>query len=383
MGRAAGFNGGCTGCGACYSVCRFDAIEIFTNDKGFFTANVNDNCIYCGHCSAVCTVSQKEESIIDFQNALQYTAYLKDEIAHKDCASGGVAYGFYKKALSEGYKAIGTYYDVKENKAITAIADSLEDAKKFRGSKYIQGKHVEAIFTAFNSNERYIVCGTPCEVYGYRLAARFYKCEERFLFIDIFCHGVPSYLTWNQYLGEITEGEAVTDVNFRDQRHGWRKYYITVKSGEKTHSCERPKDHFYHIFDDSYLMADCCYTCNMCQRYGCSDIRIGDLWDASLCQDGVFKSLVCIGTERGGEFWNGVKDLFITQNIERVLPGKNAIPKRYEIIRAKAFDDLAKGIKPLKKVIRRYRNKEGLKRRLQRNTFIVKLYKISKKMVRT
>jgi coenzyme F420-reducing hydrogenase beta subunit len=379
MSRAAGFDGNCTGCGACYAICRHGAINISINDKGFFTASVTDNCIDCGRCSSVCIVSQREIKHFDFQNSFQYSAYLKDEMIHQDCASGGAAYGLYKKALLEGYKAIGTYYSVEKNKAVTVIADSLEDANKFRGSKYLQSDHAEAIYTAINSNERYIVCGTPCEVYGYRLAAKFYKCEERFIFIDFFCHGVPSYLAWNQYLEEVTQGEAVTNVSFRDHKHGWRKNYITVKSGGKVHSCERSKDHFYHIFDDSYLMAECCYTCNMCQRYGCSDIRIGDLWDASLCQDGVFRSLVCIGTERGGEFWNGVKDLFITQNIERVLPEKNAIPERYEIIRAKAFDDLAKGNKPLKKVIRRYRNKESLKRHLQRNAFIVKVYITLKK----
>lgn len=380
MKRAEGLNGGCTGCGACYAVCKFNAIDIAMSDKGFFTASVNEKCVYCEQCTHVCIVSQKEKRFIDFEKKSQYNVWLKNEKDHKDCASGGVAYGIYLNALKRGYKVIGTYYDTEENQAVTTTANSLEEAKKFRGSKYIQGNHVDAINKALNSNEYYVVCGTPCQVYGYYLAAKLYNCEDRFLFVDMFCHGVPSYLAWEYYIKEVTGGNEVTEVTFRDHKHGWREYYLTVKSDNNTiHSCERSKDYFYNVFYDSYLMADCCYTCEMCQRYGCSDIRIGDLWDESICQDGVFRSLVCIGTEKGRKFWNAAKESFNIENISRKLVEKNAIPDRLEIIRTQAFDDFNNGIKPLKKIIKRYRKKESFKRRLRRNKYILRIYLLMKK----
>jgi coenzyme F420-reducing hydrogenase beta subunit len=378
MDRAHGLQGNCTGCGACYAVCPVNAIEISMNVSGFFSASVNEKCTNCGRCGIVCPVTQELTGYIDFQHSTQYGAYLRDSSLLRGCASGGAAYGFYKTAITDGFKAIGTYYDPGQNRAITGVAHTLEEAAKFRGSKYLQGFHADAIYTAMHTADRYIVCGTPCEVYGYRRAAQLLNCEDRFIFVDLFCHGVPSYLAWNQYLKETVGTNTVESVIFRDHEHGWRRNVLSIQTMYYRLSNERSKDLFYHVFDDSYIMSDGCYICRISQRYGCSDIRIGDLWDQELCADGVFRSCVCIGTERGRTFWEMAKQEFNCVKIKKQLPASNSIPERLYEIRKVALQKLKKG-ELLDSTIRSYRAKESLKKKLSRHKMIVNAYQNIKK----
>ena len=49
----------CTGCGACYSKCSVDAIEMRYDSEGFISPVVNeDACIDCGMCLKWCPVEK-------------------------------------------------------------------------------------------------------------------------------------------------------------------------------------------------------------------------------------------------------------------------------------------------------------------------------------
>jgi MinD superfamily P-loop ATPase len=45
----------CTGCGACYIACQFNAIEMKEEAKGFFyPVIIEDKCQNCGACKNAC-----------------------------------------------------------------------------------------------------------------------------------------------------------------------------------------------------------------------------------------------------------------------------------------------------------------------------------------
>ena len=297
-------------------------------------------------------------------------------------ASGGVAYTFYLTAIANGYKAIGTYFDNTDKIAKTCIASDAEEIHKFRGSKYLQAYQADAIKQAIHSKDKYIVIGMPCEIAGYRKAIELYHCENRFILVDLFCHGVPSYLAWNKYLEDTAGNEELKAVSFRDQTHGWHKnYQITLQTTSGIHTEERSKCAFYNIFDDSYLMNDICYDCNICQRYGYADVRIGDNWDQEKCADGVFRSLVCIGTSKGEELWEKAKENLSHELCKKRLVNKNRIPPKCESVRQTAIS-LLKSDLPLQKVVKRYRKKEVISIRMKRNKALVAIIVPIKKCIR-
>ena len=49
---------GCTGCNACFNACPKSAIEMVSNDEGFWYPEIDENkCIDCGLCKKVCPIN--------------------------------------------------------------------------------------------------------------------------------------------------------------------------------------------------------------------------------------------------------------------------------------------------------------------------------------
>lgn len=327
-----------------------------------------------------CPISESKEVPLDFQQQTQLGVILQDKEIQRQCASGGAAMGFYYTGFELGYNAIGTCYDTAQNRAVTRIAESFEDALSFRGSKYIQGDHTAAISKALRSEASYVAIGLPCEIYGLKRAASLMKVEDKFIFIDLFCHGIPSYLAWDKYLMQKNGSSPTRKITFRDHEHGWHKNVLTIENNRKIIQTERSKDGFYHVFDDGYLCGDCCVACNMCQRYGHSDIRIGDLWDEHLCSDGQFRSLVCIGTEKGARFWEKAEKHFDILNVKINLVARNALPPRFIPIRQKAFH-LIKENDNIDYIVKKYRRMQPLRLQLSRNKTLKQTYQIIKRVL--
>lgn len=120
----------------------------------------------------------------------------------------------------------GVRYNIKHNRAEHYIVTTQEELAPSIGSKYIQSYTVDG-FKAINLRKKYLVTGTPCQIDSFRRYIRKFRCEDNFVLLDFFCHGVPSILMWHKYL--VWTEKKVGKLNYVS----WRNKFTQAKVGEK------------------------------------------------------------------------------------------------------------------------------------------------------
>lgn len=360
----------CSGCGACASICAQRAIEICLNDDGFYTSQVNHKrCIDCGLCTKVCMhLASDDERVSFISESKKYKAkLLSEEISSS--SSGGIAYALMHYGLKNGYSVLGVRYDPTENIAKFSIADSFKEIEAFRGSKYIQAKTYPEIDIS-DRKKKYLFIGTPCQVYGYSRVAELQNRRDDFIFVDFFCHGVPSMLVWKKYIKEFTQDRLVEALTFRDKLHGYHKFVITVlmKDGEKKESAERKNNPFYQLFDSGYVMSEGCYDCPLRYTKSAADIRIGDFWDD---KNGDYYSRAAICSQAGLDFFEGIKSELSYSEAEFRLSKDKISKHNIEKIRKIVFSSI-RANDPLQETLKKLQANVGLADRAK--SFMKKVY---------
>lgn len=282
MSNNIGFINDCYGCGVCATVCGRKIIEIGLNKDGFYEPHITDEskCTNCGICSETCAYIYENLSLKNTE-IHSYAAWSKDKIVRAKCSSGGVGFEVGKYLLSQGFKACVVKYNASQNRAEHYIASTVEELQPSIGSKYIQSYTVDA-FKAINRKEKYFVTGTPCQMDSFRRYIQRFHCEDNFILLDFFCHGVPSKIMWNKYL-EASEQKIgkVTNVTWRNKFTGWHDSWAMHLIGKKKEqkSWWTKGDEFYGLFlSDSCLSKACYDKCKYKMGQSSADIRIGDLW---------------------------------------------------------------------------------------------------------
>lgn len=314
----------CYGCGVCATVCARSVIEIKLNNEGFYEPYIVDEsmCTDCGLCTEVCSYLHDELSLknTDIQS---YAAWSKDEKVRRKCSSGGVGFEVGALLLNRGYKVCGVRYNADNNRAEHYIASDIRELVQSAGSKYIQSYTVDA-FKAINRKEKYLVTGTPCQIDSFRRYIQKFRCEDNFVLLDFFCHGVPSMFVWQKYIkwAEKKVGK-ITYASWRNKRNGWHdswamglggemhgtsvdwhdSYNLLVKGERGFFNSQMSKgDMFYGFFLSDCCLGKQCYdNCKYKYKNSSADIRIGDLWGKTYKdnKDGV--SAVVTFTPKGNE----------------------------------------------------------------------------------
>lgn len=370
----------CSGCGACAAVCPVNAIEYKLNENGFFQAFVNeDKCIHCGKCKRVCKRFFEENKFgKSLEKGKVYSAQSTNNDTIKKCTSGGIAYEISKYGIENGYKIIGTAYDYDNNMANTIVVDKIEELEKLRGSKYIQSNTANAYRSMLeicknDKESKFIVFGTPCQIAGVNKIQEVNNIKNEIIKIELFCHGVPSYLVWKNYLKFLKEKhgiDEIKDITFRNKDLSWHKYYMNIKSKNgNSYLNHSDKDIFYKAFLDNILLNTSCQTCEFRKKYSMADIRIGDYWGKrySNREDGV--SAILIMNDIGKELIENVEQenkikIIEETSVSECINAQSIKDYQNQELRTKAFDELKNG-KSLKKVIKNYRNKMPLKTRMR------------------
>lgn len=366
----------CTGCGMCAAVCPCAAIQIKLDGDGFYRPKINSElCVSCGLCQKVCYRFDSGYKKIKSEPIVCISAVNRNEHELFNASSGAVSSELMKKCIELGYRVIGVSYDCEREIAVSQIADSYAETDKFRGSKYFQSYTVDAFREAVQdkSGQKYAVFGTPCQIYAFSKAAELSKNRDKYILIDIFCHGCPSMNLWKKYMEYQKKKTGVLKfdyVKFRSKTYLWHEFCFDFKAGENKFSSSKYNDPFYEIFFGKDAMNAACYDCIPRSSLEKADIRLGDFWGAAYDTDTKGVSAVVINTEKGKELFYSVKDRFVTKEFplsEIIAAQSFGKDHRLYEKRRNATLDMLSGDMPLEKIIKNTRKLRGRKYRLRRS----------------
>ena len=346
----------CFGCGMCVSICPKKAIELRENNDGFYCPSLvnSEVCNECGLCTKVCSyIDSQRTSYNSPLNA--FGAWSNDPEARNKCSSGGVAFEVGRYLLSQGYKVCSVKFNPQENRAEHYIASSILELISSTGSKYIQSYTIDA-FRSINRKGKYLVIGTPCQIDSLKKYASLYHCESNFVFVDFFCHGVPSKLMWDKYVEEAekTVGK-ITYASWRNKFKGWHDSWSIGINGEKNEVnriCTKSYsqliketktyidsrfshgDVFYRMFLEHHCMSMACHKdCKFKKYHSSADIRLGDFWGNTYARNEEGVSSVLCFTEKGKEILMNSNITLVNHDPEIVCEGQLATNARASFMR--------------------------------------------------
>lgn len=300
----------CTGCGACYNACPVGAIEMGTDDKGYYVPVINDKCINCKKCINVCPVINPK-----YENSFNPECYamMMDDELRRDSSSGGAFSLFAQYFLEVGGLVCGVALDENFNVHHTII-ENLEDMSKLRRSKYVQsdtGKVYVQIKEALNKGREVLFSGCPCQVAG--LKNFLGKSYENLLMLDLVCHGAPPASAFKQYLEENYGIENIKRFDFRTKETGYNCYnqLCHLKDGT-TLTKTYPFDAYERCMHSGLALKKSCAECLFAEAPRQADISIGDFWgiekyDKNL-NDGVGTSAVLLNNAKGKKYFEVLKE---------------------------------------------------------------------------
>ena len=291
----------CFGCGVCTMACNKKLINIRLNHDGFYEPYITDldKCNDCGLCSAVCSYVASNIAL-PISSTKSYAAWSKEHAVRRKCSSGGVGFEVGRYLLNEGYKVCAVRFDANNNQAEHYIATTIEELIPSIGSKYLQSNPFCGL-QAIDRKQKYLITGTPCQIDSFRRYIQKFRCEDNFVLMDFFCHGVPSKLMWDKYVEEAEKKVGkLTYASWRNKFTGWHdswamaidgamhgesvnwedSYNMLIKE-KKSYLNSRltQGDIFYKMFLSNCCLNKPCYDrCRFKYNHSSADIRIGDMW---------------------------------------------------------------------------------------------------------
>ena len=341
----------CYGCGVCAMTCAKKIIDIRLNNEGFYEPIITDisKCTDCGLCREVCSYCHDElASPPSFVEG--YGSWSNEDGVRRKSSSGGTGYEIGRYLIKEGYDIVGVRYDVQKNIAEHYIAHTQEELIQSMGSKYIPSYTLDA-FKQIDRKKKYLVTGTPCQIDSFRRYIKKFRCEDNFVLLDFFCHGVPSMLMWKKYSdwAEQKVGK-LTYVSWRNKFTGWHDSWAMSIDGEKygkpvnwhesynllinrkkgfINSRLSQGDMFYHLFLSDYCLGKQCYSkCKFKHTKSSADIRIGDMWGDRYKQNELGVTGLLVLTDKGRHIMEELNGActFESQDIPWVVQGQMATP---------------------------------------------------------
>lgn len=164
----------CSNCGACFSVCKKNAIEFGTTNIGRLYAKVNENCINCGLCVNVCPTIDNGNLFNSFNDAFigdiknVYVGRVNDDTLYQNAQSGGIATGILAFLFKENKIDAAVVCQMVEGKTPIVkpvVITSVEELFKTQKSCYTP----VALLTVLTEIEKYdsvAIVGLPCHLQG-------------------------------------------------------------------------------------------------------------------------------------------------------------------------------------------------------------------------
>ena len=313
----------CTGCFACMNKCPNNAISV-VNDKSGRTLPLIDvkKCVKCGLCKKVCPANNPPKLV---EPLSCFAAQLPNEQERLLSSSGGISAALTEYFVTNGGVAYGSV-STKGGYVKHQRADNIEEAKRFRGSKYVQsyiGLSFQSVLKDLKSGKMVLFTGTPCQIAG--LYGFLGKDYDNLYTIDIICHGVPPMQYLKKHIETISESDNVTSLSFRG---GKTDYIFKLYSGDQIiYNASRFEDAYYWSFMKMLTFRDNCYTCRYADRLRVGDITLGDFWginrDTLLQKMSGRISAIMVNSSKGVNLLDFIKDRIIIErrNYDEAVQG--------------------------------------------------------------
>ncbi len=371
----------CCGCGVCKNVCPVNAVEINMNTDGFYHAEVNGNvCISCGKCVSVCPM-EAENSFKNISDGKLYSYKDNDLSTLDESSSGGIANRLSTCFSEEGYSVAGCVFDCSEKKAkhVLASPSDAEILQKFRGSKYMQSDFSPVVPEIASCENPLVIFGTPCQIAG---ARNLLKHKENVIYVDLICHGVPTYNLFRKYEVLLREKYKMNTENlnvaFRYKPMGWKERYMSVSSEGKELVQHKSRNEYFLMYESKNCYGKACYECRW-RSHSSADLRLGDYWGDKFADDKTGVSMVLSMNETGEKLMKmlspygaiskeSILDYYAFQQTQNISP-----TVYYDSIMSELEDDKTSLEETVKKYITPFEKRKQVKN---------KIYEIAKKIVR-
>lgn len=311
----------CVSCMACYAACPVQAIEILTDEDGFYFPFIKeDKCIKCGRCTSICPINNENNRC--FNKKIQvpeiYACTIGDYETKMSSSSGGMFTVLADYTLKSNGYVCGCILD-DNLKAIHIVSNKYDDIKKMQGSKYIQsniGNSFIEIKKLLDENKLVLFSGTPCQVAG--LNAFLGKDYDNLISIDLVCTCInPPYLL-KEYIDSITGDNVskIENISFRNKITGWKEFSFLIEWLDTVGNRRVNYDQFFNgLFFKGFLthlwMKNACEQCSYGNANRNSDFTLGDFWNIeefdSTISDNKGLSLVMLNTLKSQRIFSDIK----------------------------------------------------------------------------
>lgn len=305
----------CCGCTACASICPKSCITMTPDQDGFDYPVIDKaRCINCELCKKVCPFANsarlKNQAAKDC-----YALAINDQDILKKSASGGAFSAIMQAFCDRNFIIFGSEMDA-DLKVKHTFSNSLEDAAKFRKSKYVKSDINNSYILArqaLKEGKKVLFTGTGCQVAG--LKGFLQRDYDNLLTVDLVCHGVPSQKLFDKYIYYLQKKHKQ-----KIKYYGFR--YKNIKSsGNISYRLEKNKnitrmwglDYYMQAFLSGIMFMPSCYNCHFACRERTGDITIADFWGIEHYNQnfntGQGASLVIFNTEKGRKLINQLQNV--------------------------------------------------------------------------
>lgn len=248
-----------------------------------------------------------------------YGAINKNEDELLYSSSGGVVSELCREILMRGGTICASAYDYEMHKLRYTMIEDVSEIEKIRGSKYFQSDISDMYntierFLKYNIEKVILMIGTPCHcaaVKSYLNAKN--VSTEKFLCVDLVCHGVGSNQIWDDFVKEIEKSVRIKKITFKDKRRGWLIPYAVAFGSDGR---EYDLSDYMTLYNKHLIMRDECHECSFASTKRVGDITVGDFWNVQKINPSFYNkngvSSVLCNTEKGRELFFSIMGKFYT-----------------------------------------------------------------------
>lgn len=230
-------------------------------------------------CKRICPAIN-EVKINNREKPKTLAAHNKEEEDLKNSTSGGIFSVLADYVIENNGVVYGAA--MNENLELQHIkAETKDEYKKMRGSKYIQskiGNSYNEIKAYLEQNRTVLFVGCPCQVAGlYAFLGK--KVYENLITADLVCHGVGSKLFFDKYIKEMEKkyDDKIVGISFRSKKNGYTKFTTElILKNHKPIYIKALNDSYMSVYMKYGIYRESCYKCKFAKIPRVGDFTLGD-----------------------------------------------------------------------------------------------------------